>query len=154
MATTSIMSGFASPTPSIGLDPLPEKSDSFIGAAPAMFINIMLNSTSQNILRISMIANTIHGYIIVANRRYTMVAKGVKGWMVLNTIRSNKNHMADDEKIKDTGRYYATVNPETGAISAKIQLSNKIAQRLKFKNRQKVYITYNEETEEIYIRAL
>lgn len=62
--------------------------------------------------------------------------------------------MADDEKIKDTGRYYAIINPDTGAISAKFQLSNKIAQRLKFKNRQKIYITYNEETEEICIRAL
>lgn len=62
--------------------------------------------------------------------------------------------MTDDEKIKDTGRYYAIMNPETGAISAKIQLSNKIAQRLKFKNRQKVFVSYNEETEEICIRAL
>lgn len=62
--------------------------------------------------------------------------------------------MTDDEKIKDTGRYYASVNPETGAISAKFQLSDKIAQKLKFKNRQKVHISYNEETEEICIRAL
>jgi len=93
-----------------------------------------------------MISNTIY--------RYITVAKGIKGWMVLNTIHSNKNHMADDEKIKDTGRYYAIINPETGAISAKFQLTDKIAKRLKFENRQKVYITYNEETEEICIRAL
>lgn len=62
--------------------------------------------------------------------------------------------MADDENIKDTGRYYAIVNPETGAISAKFQLSDKIAQLLKFKNRQKVHVMYNKETEEICIRAL
>lgn len=62
--------------------------------------------------------------------------------------------MKGDEKIKDTGRYYAIVNPETGAISAKFQLPDKIAKLLKFKNRQKVYVTYNEETEEICIRAL
>lgn len=74
--------------------------------------------------------------------------------MVLNSIRPNKNHMADDENIKDTGRYYAIVNPETGAISAKFQLSDKIAQLLKFKNRQKVHVMYNKETEEICIRAL
>lgn len=93
-----------------------------------------------------MISNTVYGYIIVS--------KGGNCWIVINTIQSNVKHMTDDEKIKDTGRYYAIINPETGAISAKFQLTDKIAKRLKFENRQKVYITYNEETEEICIRAL
>jgi len=62
--------------------------------------------------------------------------------------------MNDGIIIKDIARYYKRINKKTGAISSKFQLPDNIAQRLKFENRQKVSVTYNEETEEICIKAL
>jgi hypothetical protein len=50
METTSIIKGFASPVPSIGLEPLPVKSVSFNFAADAVLINAMLTINSQNTL--------------------------------------------------------------------------------------------------------
>src|SRR5450759_1054927 len=54
METTSIISGFASPTPSIGLEPLPVKSVSFNSAADAVLINTMLKSKTPAAERIAL----------------------------------------------------------------------------------------------------